>query len=1340
MAAGETGMTAFVSNILKSETYDEAFNCFMVHNSEQERRTATSHQEELAKLLSSCVAQDTVDTAIRSYISQISTQRSRRHMRLLFQLLETAVLSNVIPAKLVCDALLTNDLLSHQNEELWCQTFSVILRIISGVDYKGVRDMLKIIFDKASRLPDKFNSALLPQINALEKLVHFIFDRNNSLLPAYFIANELQKLYPESKIYPHWRLAGLLSKFMESFTETAQMVSVIGRSKLFPIVGHTGTVGNVWKLDPGTLKFQVKGSLPFDQSLLQPQTSLIRYVLEQPYSRDTICIMLNLNKQNKLRCQMLEEQLVDLVVIAMEKAEIECAENSTDENGTNLLTWQHLSSQLIYFVLFQFASFPEMVTSLQQRLMEKNLRKGRDHLMWVLLQFISGSIQKNPVSDFIPVMKLYDFLYADVRDVFPVPDITKPICTHQMAAAIVWIHLMKKAQTDQIYLNRQIPHALYNHIEFLQQSLMQTLSWNPSTDYKITLLCNAYSTNPECFQKPMGVLADTIYANQKSQTLLPGTNCFANGPTQPLSMNVLDSLTVHAKMSLIHNIVTHIVKLAQTKSTLALAPALVETYSRLLVYIEIESLGIKGFISQLLPTVFKSHAWGILHTLLEMFSYRLHHIHPHYRVQLLSSLHSLAAVPQTNLIQLHLCVESTALRLITGLGSAEVQPQLSRFHNEPKSLLSAESEELNRALVLTLARSMHITGVESMSGGWWKDILTTIMQNTPHSWSSFTLSCFPQPISEFFCQFNLPKENKAQLKRSVEEEYRKWKSMSNENDIITHFSLQGTPPLFICLLWKMLLENDRISPIAYKVLERVGARSLSAHMRTFADFLVFEFANSGGGQHVNKCIDALNDLIWKCNVLTLDRLVLCLALRSFEGNEAQVCFFIIQLLLLKPNDFRTRVNEFTKENTPEHWKQSNWHEKHLAFHRKFPEKFFYETQQDLGGQSAQQQNLPVYFGNVCLRFLPVFDIVIHRFLELPPVTKSLETLLEHLSGLYKFHDRPITYLYSTLHYYEQKLKERPVLKRRLVSSILGSLKTWYLSDAYAQFVQRQPDDINWIPEPEYYVRLVQKLVDTMSDKCPFPNIDWRFNEFSNAAALVLHCTCIELMALPVASHTVGMALIDVVLKGHTLVSRHNTESWMNAVGLIINTLPECYWSILNEQILEMFQSSLFSIPGRLINLFQHLNFQFCHSTLCETPSCILLALSHALWHHASVTQLGHFIQFIQTKLKPVVRTEEQYIYICHMLGPFLLRLLTERPRCIKEVMVLLYEMLEAVDKSCERLNYMDSICDLLYYIKYTFIGDAVKSEVERIIRNLRPALQLRLRFITHLNLEEVMTT
>lgn len=52
----------------------------------------------------------------------------------------------------------------------------------------------------------------------------------------------------------------------------------------------------------------------------------------------------------------------------------------------------------------------------------------------------------------------------------------------------------------------------------------------------------------------------------------------------------------------------------------------------------------------------------------------------------------------------------TSLRLITGFNSVEVMTQLSRVIGETKSLVSTESEELNRALVLTIARAIHVTG------------------------------------------------------------------------------------------------------------------------------------------------------------------------------------------------------------------------------------------------------------------------------------------------------------------------------------------------------------------------------------------------------------------------------------------------------------------------------------------------------------------------------------------------------------------------------------------------------------------------------------------------------
>uniref|UniRef100_A0A6Q2Y1C4 Mediator of RNA polymerase II transcription subunit 23 n=1 Tax=Esox lucius TaxID=8010 RepID=A0A6Q2Y1C4_ESOLU len=1306
----ETQLQSIFEDVVKTEVIEEAFAGMFMDTPEDERTKLISCLGAFRQYWST-LPPDSHDLCVQWIVRFIHGQHSPKRISFLYDCLAMAVETSLLPPKMVCQALISSDNLEWERTQLWALTFRLIRKIIGGVDYKGVRDLLKALLDKIQTIPNTVSSAVVQQLLAAREVVEYILDRNACLLPAYFAITEIRKLYPEGTL-SHWLLGSLISDFVDSFRPTARINSICGRCSLLPVVNNSGAICNSWKLDPTTLRFPLRGMLPFDKDLFEPQTGLLRYVLEQPYSRDMVCNMLGLNKQtlniaqHKQRCPVLEDQLVDLVVYAMERSE---TEEQFDDGGTSQLLWQHLSSQLIFFVLFQFASFPHMVLSLHQKLAGRGLIKGRDHLMWVLLQFISGSIQKNALADFLPVMKLFDLLYPE-KECIPVPDISKPQSTHAFAMTCIWIHLNRKAQNDNSKLQIPIPHSLKLHHEFLQQSLRnKSLGM---TDYKIALLCNAYSTNSECFTLPMGVLVETIYGNGSMRITLPGTNCTASGSVTPLPMNLLDSLTVHAKMSLIHSIATRVIKLAHAKSSIALAPALVETYSRLLVYMEIESLGIKGFISQLLPNVFKSHAWGILHTLLEMFSYRMHHIQPHYRVQLLSHLHSLAAVPQTNQNQLHLCVESTALRLITALGSSEVQPQFTRFLSDPKTVLSAESEELNRALILTLARATHVTdfftGSDSIQGTWCKDILQTIMNFTPHNWASHTLSCFPAPLQAFFKQNNVPQESRFNLKKNVEEEYRKWKSMTNENDIITHFSMQGSPPLFLCLLWKMLLETDHINQIGFRVLERIGARALVAHVRTFADFLVYEFSTSAGGQQLNKCIEILNDMVWKYNIVTLDRLILCLAMRSHEGNEAQVCYFIIQLLLLKPNDFRNRVSDFVKENAPEHWLQSDWHTKHMTYHKKYPEKLYFEGLAEQVNPPMQQQShyLPIYFGNVCLRFLPVFDIVIHRFLELLPVSKSLETLLDHLGGLYKFHDRPVTYLYNTLHYYERHLRDRTNLKRKLVHAIMSSLKDnrtpgWCLSETYLKCGMNPREDNIWIPDDTYYCKLIGRL-----SPGPFPNCDWRFNEFPNPAAHALHVTCVELMALAVPGKDVGNALLSV----------GNDGSERNCVPCLTS---ETDWV---------------GYP------FALLDFTSCHQSYSEMYCSYVLALAHAVWHHSSIGQLSLIPKFLSEVLKPIVKTEFQLLYVYHLVGPFLQRFQQERTRCMLEIGVAFYEMLQAVDQHSQHLSYMDPICDFLYHIKYMFTGDSVKDQVEKIIMTLRPAMKLRLRFITHSSKTEPATS
>ena len=71
-------------------------------------------------------------------------------------------------------------------------------------------------------------------------------------------------------------------------------------------------------------------------------------------------------------------------------------------------------------------------------------------------------------------------------------------------------------------------------------------------------------------------------------------------------------------------------------------------------------------------------------------------------------------------------------------------------------------------------------------------------------------------------------------------------------------------------------------------MERIGYKHLIAHLRTFCELLIFEFSKSGGAGFVAKCIESINNLIWKYNIIALDRFILCMALRTTEGSEAQV--------------------------------------------------------------------------------------------------------------------------------------------------------------------------------------------------------------------------------------------------------------------------------------------------------------------------------------------------------------------------------------------------------------------------------------------------------------------
>lgn len=72
-------------------------------------------------------------------------------------------------------------------------------------------------------------------------------------------------------------------------------------------------------------------------------------------------------------------------------------------------------------------------------------------------------------------------------------------------------------------------------------------------------------------------------------------------------------------------------------------------------------------------------------------------------------------------------------------------------------------------------------------------------------------------------------------------------------------------------------------------------------------------------------------------------------------------------------------------------------------------------------------------------------------------------------------------------------------------------------------------------------------------------------------------------------------------------------------------------------------------------------------------------------------------RFVKEKLGPSVYSEEQFIFLCHLVAPFLSRYNLDKPSpSILDITVELFNALERMDKHVQTLLYMDPICDLLY--------------------------------------------
>ncbi|OTF72592.1 mediator of RNA polymerase II transcription subunit 23-like protein, partial [Euroglyphus maynei] len=289
--------------------------------------------------------------------------------------------------RIICRYILSENF-ELNNEIYWVNGLNFIERIIHLVKYKEVRDILAILLSKISLIPIKCSKSIYRQVHAFHNLIALILDRDTSLLPAYLVLDEIQ-----NKFYTvlqngngHWAFSKLISVFVDSFRPIAKIVSHSGRPRIMPIVGYCFWINSL-NLDEKTAKYKLKGLLPYDKELNEPQTTLLLQIIEQNNSRETIAYILSLAKHQNLKdnrsINIIEKLLIELIVSTVIKScnyksffEINNFEQFDFNQMENdvvqiVMLWNHIASTTLYFISqYQNISFPLLITGLLEKLYE----------------------------------------------------------------------------------------------------------------------------------------------------------------------------------------------------------------------------------------------------------------------------------------------------------------------------------------------------------------------------------------------------------------------------------------------------------------------------------------------------------------------------------------------------------------------------------------------------------------------------------------------------------------------------------------------------------------------------------------------------------------------------------------------------------------------------------------------------------------------------------------------------------------------------------------------------------------------------------------------------------
>ncbi|KAL6058560.1 Mediator of RNA polymerase II transcription subunit 23 [Balamuthia mandrillaris] len=1022
--------------------------------------------------------------------------------------------------------------------------------------------------------------------------------KRKAYLPHYLLYTEL-KPYLEKSQPPHWMLEPFINSLHIHKTNLLSMFTVTGSAERCRLFGPS-RAEELSAMNKVSKKYSI-----IDEKILPSPRDQFKYALVQLLcQRAPLHVfkmqvltgnpeLLASSTQNATGAgglttvgtpsSLLMEATVMRIVQLIESFDQKNAEGKSLEEFCDAWwgQWQWFADQFFAFVDNKLIDFPQFLLTLSRARVQGSKIKN-NIILWLIIQCLPlEHIKKLFINDLTVgggrlFIRLLDFYNMEQPKASPFE-----LRDASFDCLLFRVHHVQDSNI-KIDVTRYIPA---NILHLVDNALKETTAyrewWNVTenhgknldfynlpmaTLWKFVLLTNFTS-------QPIAVAIFDTLTRSNAQSFLPGGIPFSGDP-RPLPTMLLFLMTTRTRMRVL-DLIEAPLFLNKGKSLsgggenaafvhgTVLSPAIIETYARL-IYVTSYTRNRFRFCN-VLRTLEDP---PVVHTVLELLNFRLIRFFKYHDSIKNLFLDLYQKVISTSHHQLFHSLENLLIKLSQSLG------EVISFSEATDEIDFGET--LNRTLILGLARTLKTKGISSYDQTKkLPRLLSRLFEMSPHVWSQSTLKYFPDLMKDFYLQNSIPKKNTV-TREMVEEELKR-----NENAIqIAIFGKtyhRGTNPLqerelqkrtlvqyyaanpyarrlFLCEIWLLLLNLGQQQVVGSTtlipqnvlcILKRFTPREVTAFHYVLVDFLLdllqpehalsssFGLREPASQLAIQHAGNLLGLLVWNYQVLNLENLVLALADSDGDPNS----FALLEYLLLKDMNFVGRVNFFRSlQVRPDFWRDENPFAHHKEFHDKCPEGI------EVSG--VEERILPVYFGNICLRMLPILDLLFGRLVEKERV-ELFEGLINVCAPLYKYHHAPITFVtHLMLYYFDSEVMKQPAFKLQLLSLLQG------VSPRFSPYFQQycQTRDMSHISTSSYFRTLLQHVAGHVQTEHPVP-ICYQttsslqlFEEFPNKSEEAITTALLELLLLPLSPTEIATHLLDVILPSSSPSSASSSSS------------------------------------------------------------------------------------------------------------------------------------------------------------------------------------------------------